>query len=255
MVFGHSGDDPVSHQAARVVGKIVAANRGSGLELQTINVSDDAAAAAKMGITDCPEIVLMKQGHECFRVSGTQSHRGLLQLVLPEIYDEPKAVLELRRQLRSPGEDFPRTRRRKRKKISQRRRVDMLREVPLFAPLSRSLAATIAKACDELAVQPGVTLIAEGSAGAQFFVIIDGEVKVSRKGRKVATGKPGDWFGEMALIDGQPRSATVSTVEESLLLSVDRAVFLALLESEPRLSLALLEVLSLRLRAAEAITD
>ena len=98
---------------------------------------------------------------------------------------------------------------------------------------------------------PGSTLVRAGDSGRSFFVLLDGTAKVLRGGARVRRLGSGDYFGEMALLDGAPRSADVVAEGEVLALTIDRAGFTKLLRAEPALAQALLRTLAARLRAAE----
>lgn len=95
--------------------------------------------------------------------------------------------------------------------------VDRLREVGLFGAMSDEILDHIAKNMDQVEFPPGATIFAEGDPAREMFVVLDGEVEVlkrSRRGRdtRVAILGPNDAFGEMSIIDVQPRSATVRTL-------------------------------------------
>src|SRR5436309_8993396 len=91
-------------------------------------------------------------------------------------------------------------------------KVGALKQSPLFEGLSRKQLASLARLTDDLDVSPGMVLCKEGSRGREFFVIIEGEAAVTRGGRRVATVGPGDFFGEIALLAGVNRTATVTAV-------------------------------------------
>jgi CRP-like cAMP-binding protein len=97
----------------------------------------------------------------------------------------------------------------------------------------------------------GSPVVKEGAAGSVFFVILDGRVKVVRKGRTVARLKNGDFFGEMSLLDDQPRLASVITEEPSRFLTLSAKEFRAALDREPALAKRILQVIAARLRELE----
>lgn len=132
------------------------------------------------------------------------------------------------------------------------KKVDALATVPLFSALTRNELTTVVRAAEELDVPAGEEMVTEGRIGRDFFLILDGEAVVRRSGRKVATLGPGKWFGELSLIDNQPRSATVAAVTDMKLLVLGQAEFGGLLETVPSLAAKLLRGLALRLRKADA---
>jgi hypothetical protein len=92
--------------------------------------------------------------------------------------------------------------------FSQDTKVQALKGVPLFEGLSRKELVQLERVCEDLEVEPGKVLCQEGQIGHEFFVIVDGKVQVTRKGRRVATLSGGDFVGEIALITELPRTAT-----------------------------------------------
>ena len=99
----------------------------------------------------------------------------------------------------------------------------------------------------------GAPLVRVGEAASVFYVIIDGEVRDEVPGRPVVL-RTRNLFGEMALIDGEPRSATVVAVGEVYVLMLPRAKFLKALEAEPKIALAIMATLTGRLRALQTAT-
>jgi CRP/FNR family transcriptional regulator, cyclic AMP receptor protein len=95
--------------------------------------------------------------------------------------------------------------------LRRNHKMELLRRAPLFAGCSKKELAQISQIADELDFRAGKTLIKEGTPGREFFVLIDGSAEVRRKGKKIDTAGPGDFFGEMALLTDQPRNATVVT--------------------------------------------
>jgi CRP-like cAMP-binding protein len=127
-----------------------------------------------------------------------------------------------------------------------------LGDVPLFEGLSKRHLRRIAKLARIRRFAGGAAMVRVGDAGRSFYVLLDGNAKVTRPGRRSVRLGPGAFFGEMALIDDSPRSADVVAEGEVLALTIDRTGFTKLLRSEPALSQALLRTLAARLRAAEA---
>ena len=133
---------------------------------------------------------------------------------------------------------------------------ERLRHVPLFSHLSElELARVLAAARTRTHTRNSIILF-ENDPGDALFVVLAGEVKVvlaGEDGREVILSilKEGDFFGEMALIDDRPRSATVVATADSILLVLRRADFQACLEENPRIAFGLLQELSRRLRLAD----
>ena len=132
-----------------------------------------------------------------------------------------------------------------------REAVGMLAEIPLFASLSRRHLGRIASVASTRRYAPRATLALRGKPADAFFVILDGSVRVELPGRTVELGA-GDFFGEMALIDGEPRSATVIAVGDVYVMTIPRAKFLKLLHAEPKIMLAIMTTLTRRLRDVQA---
>jgi CRP-like cAMP-binding protein len=95
------------------------------------------------------------------------------------------------------------------KLFTQDTKADALRRAPLFEDLSRKELVQLARVSEDLEVPAGKVLCREGEVGQEFFVIVDGEVEVTRNGKRVAM-RGGDFFGEIALLEETPRMATVT---------------------------------------------
>jgi CRP/FNR family cyclic AMP-dependent transcriptional regulator len=130
-------------------------------------------------------------------------------------------------------------------------KVELLRGVSLFSPCSNRELTRIASLADEVDVPDGKVLIRQGEAGREFFVIAEGRAKVSARGRRAKTIGPGDGFGEMALFDQGPRSATVVAVTDMRLLVLDSRSFASLIGEVPSVVRKLFQVMAERLRDAE----
>jgi CRP/FNR family transcriptional regulator, cyclic AMP receptor protein len=131
------------------------------------------------------------------------------------------------------------------------RKVDLLRRVPLFAGLGDGDLREVARLADEVDVPAGTALTREGQLGHEFFVIVEGRARVNRNGRKVNELGPGDFLGEIALIDGRPRSATVTTEEPTRLLVLAHREFRSLLDNFPKIERQVLQALADRVRQAD----
>ncbi len=130
-------------------------------------------------------------------------------------------------------------------------KLDLLKQVPLFEQCSKKDLQRIAQISDELDFRAGKVLIEEGERGREFFVIVDGEVEVRRKGSKIATLGPGDFVGEMALLSKVPRTATVTTITEVVVLVITDRAFLDLMNKTPDLWLKVARALAERVGANE----
>lgn len=131
-------------------------------------------------------------------------------------------------------------------------KVEMLRKVPLFSGLSQRQLEQIAKLADEIEVPAGRQLATVGESGHELFVIVDGEASVRAKGGRTVRLGYGDFFGEMSLVDGGPRSATVVATTPMKLLVVSHREFWSLLNEAPQVAGKIMRTLSQRLRDVEA---
>ena len=127
----------------------------------------------------------------------------------------------------------------------------VLREVPLIAGLSDRHLRKVGKLAMLARYRADVPVVREGARGHDFFVILEGEAAVMRRGAPAARLAAGDYFGEMALLDRGPRSATVVTETATTALRIPGSAFQKLLRGEPTIALALLETLSVRVRDLE----
>jgi CRP/FNR family cyclic AMP-dependent transcriptional regulator len=125
---------------------------------------------------------------------------------------------------------------------------DALSDVPLFAGLSRRHLRHVAGLTEEESFTQGAKLAEEGQPGETFYVVLEGEAKVIRGGRRIARLLPGDFFGEIALIDGGPRTATVVAETPIATLTITRKRFRKMLEEDPSIVVKMLEELAKRLR-------
>jgi len=128
-------------------------------------------------------------------------------------------------------------------------KTDLIKRAPLFARCSKRELAEVASLADEIDIREGKELTKEGTRGREFFVLVEGTADVERKGRKINTMQAGDFFGEIALISGAPRTATViATSPVRALVITDRA-FRGLLRNSPPMQMKVHEALAERLPA------
>jgi CRP/FNR family cyclic AMP-dependent transcriptional regulator len=130
-------------------------------------------------------------------------------------------------------------------------RIELLKTVPLFRGLNLKQLNELVRHVEEVPVPRGTMLAREGQPGNEFFVVLEGKAAVRRRGRRIATLGEGDFFGEMSILDGAPRSATVAAETDGVVLVMQRQEFGALLDSVPGLAKKIAVGLSQRLREAD----
>ena len=130
-------------------------------------------------------------------------------------------------------------------------KLDHLKRVPLFANFGRHELERLGQLADEIEVGLDQVLTQQGHTGHEFFVVLDGRLTVLDGNRPVAQMGPGDFFGEIALLDGRPRTATVRADGITQLLVVGHREFHALMDEFPSVRTAVLEALAARLRRTE----
>jgi CRP-like cAMP-binding protein len=123
-------------------------------------------------------------------------------------------------------------------------KLELLRQVPLFAGCTKRELSEISTLADELSFPEGTTLITEGKQGHEFFLLVDGEVDVRMKGRKVKSLANGAFFGEMALVSSLPRNATVTALSPVRVLVVHEQAFRRLLRDSPGIQLKVMQTLA-----------
>ena len=125
-------------------------------------------------------------------------------------------------------------------------KAEAIAHVPLFAAASKADLKKIASISDEIDIREGKDLTKEGRPGHEFFVIVEGTADVRRKGRKVRSLGPGDFFGEIALVSRKPRTATVTATSPVLALVITEQAFRRLLEEQPAIGVKVLRSLAER---------
>ena len=129
-------------------------------------------------------------------------------------------------------------------------RVDRLRKVPLFDACNEKQLEFIASRVDEVDVAAGKVLTEQGRSGGEFFVVLAGDAEVKRGNATVATVGPGDYFGEIALLDNGPRTATVVAKSAMRCLVLSPRQFQDVLYQDPAIAVTMLHAVVRRLRAA-----
>ena len=128
-----------------------------------------------------------------------------------------------------------------------------LKSIWLFSSCTGSELRKIRGSFDEVEVPAGKVLVEQGRIGMEFFLIVDGSAAVTRSGKKVATLGPGAHFGELALLDRRPRSASVTSETDMDVLVLSQRQFNTLLEAVPTIARKMLAALANRLREADAL--
>ena len=126
-----------------------------------------------------------------------------------------------------------------------------LAAIPLFSRLEKDDIARLAKSVVPRSYAKGATIVKEGEQAVAFYVIVSGKVDVTKGGEKVGEKRAGQPFGEMALLDGFPRSTTVVASEDTECLVMTRWDFTAELKSNPSMALSMLPELSKIIRRLE----
>ncbi|TML63666.1 MAG: cyclic nucleotide-binding domain-containing protein [Actinobacteria bacterium] len=131
-------------------------------------------------------------------------------------------------------------------------RLEMLAQVPMFSACSKRELQLIARRADPLDIDKGQVLVKEGTTGHEFFVIIHGKAKVTRRGRQVAVLGPGNFFGELALLDTAPRNASVTAQTPMEVLVLGQREFSGLLAEVPAMSTKVMKGMARRLHELDA---
>jgi CRP-like cAMP-binding protein len=130
-------------------------------------------------------------------------------------------------------------------------KTDLLKKVPLFINLSKRHLNEIGKHADQVSIKAGNVLAQQGNIGWDFILIVEGKAQVKKDGKVIRHLSSGDFFGEISLIDGEPRTATVIAETDMALLVVHRRSFDHLLDTIPGLQKKIIISLCKYLRRAE----
>ena len=130
--------------------------------------------------------------------------------------------------------------------------IALLQDTPIFANTSEKSLESMIKSAVEKTVSPGEKLVQEGQGGVGFYLILEGKAEVIKDGQKLAELETGNFFGELAVIDGQPRTADVVAVTETKCWVLSQWAMKSVLDNHPEVALSMLEELARRLRATDA---
>lgn len=131
-------------------------------------------------------------------------------------------------------------------------KLEHLAQVPMFRGLNQNELRTLGRLTDEMSVKEGKVLCEEGTEGHEFFLVLAGEAHVKRGKKTIATLEPGQYFGELSLLDGGVRSATVVAGPDLQVLVIGQREFSSVLRELPNFSRKMLAQLARRLRDSDA---
>jgi CRP-like cAMP-binding protein len=132
----------------------------------------------------------------------------------------------------------------------------MLSSVPIFSSLKKRHLKAIASSGKQLSYRTGTKIVSEGEMGVGFYLILDGNVEVTKGGKRLARLGRGQFFGEMALLDNKPRSADVVATEEVTCFALSSWTFLGIVKTYPEIAVSMMKELASRLRETNrALTE
>lgn len=137
-------------------------------------------------------------------------------------------------------------------RVRQADKIDALGKIPLFGGLSKKELQFLARLLTEVDVKEGSTLVKQGEYGQEAMIIQAGTAVVRRNKRKIDEMGPGDFFGEMSLIDRMPRNAEVTATSDMTLLVMDSREFSTLLDTYPKVAVKILKTVVERLVKAQS---
>jgi CRP-like cAMP-binding protein len=131
---------------------------------------------------------------------------------------------------------------------TQRDWSEVLGALPLFSRVPKRHVRALAKLAWPIDCAPGEVIVQQGDRGDSFYLVLEGRARVAGKSRVL---RPGDFFGEMALIDGGPRSATIIATSQARVMMLQRRAFLKAMKQNPQIGFAIMETLAERVRRLE----
>jgi CRP-like cAMP-binding protein len=132
-------------------------------------------------------------------------------------------------------------------RLGHNQKIDLIRKVPLFSRLSKTELKDLAMLADEIDLRDGKEMTRQGHPGREFFVLLEGTADVRKNGRKINTLGPGDFFGEIALVSREPRTATVTATSPVRTLVITDRSFRRLLDESPQVKTKVMEAMATRL--------
>ena len=130
--------------------------------------------------------------------------------------------------------------------------IALLKSTPVFANTSEKSLESMIKSAVEKTVSPGEKVVQQGQGGVGFYLILDGKAEVIKDGKKLAELESGNFFGELGVIDGQPRTADVVAITETKCWILSQWAMKSIIANHPEVALSMLEELARRLRATDA---
>jgi CRP-like cAMP-binding protein len=135
--------------------------------------------------------------------------------------------------------------------VARDEKLDLLHRIPLFSGFDNRRLERLGMLADEVDVPAGKVLMRQGDTGVDMMIIVSGSVSVERDGNRLNTLGPGDFFGEIALLDGGPRTATVTSEEPTRLLVITHRDFHSMMDEFPEVADQVLNALANRVRRLE----
>ena len=132
-------------------------------------------------------------------------------------------------------------------RLGHNQKIDLIRKVPLFSRLSKPELRDLAMLADEIDLRDGKEMTRQGHPGREFFVLLEGTADVRKNGRKINSLGPGDFFGEIALVSREPRTATVTATSPVRTLVITDRSFRRLLDESPQVKNKVMEAMAKRL--------
>ena len=130
-------------------------------------------------------------------------------------------------------------------------KLELLKRTPLLAGLGRKDLEEVGRLADEVDLKADHVLMREGDLGREFFVIVEGQVRIDKGGRAIRTMGPGEFVGDIALVTERPRTATATTETPCRLLVLGHREFHQLMDQYPSIRLSILESMAIMLRNLE----